>query len=150
IARGRLLVDRDRRREPFDIVDVRLLHLPQELAGIRGERLDVAALTFGVDRVERERRLARARQSGHHDEPVPREAEVDVLEVMLARALDDDRIEGARGRRSHAVVQPVAASFRCGYGVDCVGGAPRRLRYSPTTTSVAYATTTSLITCSTI
>src|SRR3982074_2097383 len=44
VARGRLLVDRDRRREPLDRVDVRLVHLTQELPCVRGERFDVLAL----------------------------------------------------------------------------------------------------------
>ena len=34
VPAGALLVDRDRRREPVDLVDVRLLHLAQELAGV--------------------------------------------------------------------------------------------------------------------
>ena len=57
---GPLLVDRDGRREALDDVDVGLLHLAQELAGVGGERLDVAPLALGVDGVEGERRLARA------------------------------------------------------------------------------------------
>ena len=68
VARGRLLVDRDRRREPVDRVDVGLLHHLQELARVRGEALDVAALALGVDRVEGERRLAGAREPGDADE----------------------------------------------------------------------------------
>ena len=59
IARGRLLLDRNRRRESLDRIDVRLLHLLQELARVGRERLDVAPLAFGVNRVEGERRLAR-------------------------------------------------------------------------------------------
>ena len=98
IARGRLLIDRDRRREPLDVVDVGLLHLPEKLARVRRERLDVAALTFGVDRVERERRLAATRRARDHDEPVARQGQVDVLEVMLARALDDNRIKARHCR----------------------------------------------------
>ena len=39
-----LLVDADRRRQPVDLVDVGLLHLAQELAGVGGEGLDVAPL----------------------------------------------------------------------------------------------------------
>ena len=58
---GRLLVDRDRRRETLDEVDVGLLHLPEELPCVRRQRLDVAALALGVERVEGERRLARSR-----------------------------------------------------------------------------------------
>ena len=88
VARRRLLVDRDRRRQALDEVDVGLVHLPEELAGVRGERLDVAALALGVDGVERERRLARAREAGEHDQLVARQFEVDVAEVVLPRALD--------------------------------------------------------------
>ena len=63
VARGRLLVDRDRRREPLDRVDVGLLHQAEELARVGGERLDVAPLPLGVDRVEGKARLARARRA---------------------------------------------------------------------------------------
>ena len=74
VARGRLLVDRDRRREPLDRVDVGLVHLAQELPRVRGQRLDVAALPLRVDRVEGEARLARARQAGDDHEGIAREA----------------------------------------------------------------------------
>ena len=85
VARGRLLVDRDRRREALDRVDVGLVHLAEELARVGRQRLDVAALALGVDRVEREARLARAGQPGDHDQRVPRQRQRDVLEVVLAR-----------------------------------------------------------------
>ena len=90
VARGRLLVDRDRGRQALDRVDVRLVHLPQELAGVGAQRLDVAALALGVDRVERERRLARAGQARDDHERVARHGDGDVLEVVLAGARDDD------------------------------------------------------------
>ena len=94
VARGRLLVDRDRRREPVDRVDVGLLHHLQELPRVGGERLDVAALALGVDRVEGERRLARAGQAGDADERVARQADGDVLEVVLPGAVDDELFDG--------------------------------------------------------
>ena len=72
VARGRLLVDRDRRRQPLDRVDVGLVHLPQELARVGRERLDVAALSLGVEGVERERRLARSGQARDAHEARPR------------------------------------------------------------------------------
>ncbi len=90
VARPGLLLDRDRRRQPLDRIDVGLVHLVEELAGVRRQRLDVAALALGVDRVERERRLARTRQPGDHHELVAWDVDVDVLQVVLARALDDD------------------------------------------------------------
>ena len=91
-ARG-LLLDGDGRGEPLDGVDVRLLHQPQELPGVGGERLHVAPLPLGVDGVEGQRRLARSRS-----DPVMTISrsrgmlDVDVLEVVLAGAADDERI----------------------------------------------------------
>jgi len=79
-----LLVDRHRGRQPLDEVDVGLVHLAEELAGVGREGLDVAPLPLGEDGVEGERRLPRAGQPGEHDEPVPGQLEGDVLEVVLA------------------------------------------------------------------
>ncbi len=98
VARGRLLVDRDRRRETVDRVDVGLLHHLQELPRVGGERLDVAPLTLGVDRVERERGLARAGQSRDAHERVPRDADGDVLQVVLTGAVDDQLLGLAHRR----------------------------------------------------
>ena len=66
VLRGGLLLDRDRRRQAGDQVDVRLLHQLEELARIGRQALDVAPLALGVDRVEGEARLARAGQAGDH------------------------------------------------------------------------------------
>ena len=54
VVRRALLLDRDRGRQALDVVDVGLLHHRQELARVRGQRLDVAALALGVERVERQ------------------------------------------------------------------------------------------------
>jgi hypothetical protein len=58
------------------------------------------ALSFGVERVECERTLARARYAADHDELVQRNCEGDVLEIVLARALDQDGAVVIRGRYS--------------------------------------------------
>ena len=55
-----LLVDGDGGGEPFDVLDVGLVHASEELAGVSGEGLDVASLAFGVDGVEGEGGLAGA------------------------------------------------------------------------------------------
>ena len=89
VARGGLLVDRDRRAETLDRVDVRLVHLPQELPGIRGQRFHVAALPLRVDRVEGEAGLTGARQARDHDQRIARQPQVQVLEVVLAGARYD-------------------------------------------------------------
>ncbi len=115
VARGRLLVDRDRRREPLDRVDVRLVHLPQELARVRRQRLDVPALALGVDRVECEARLARARQARDHDQGVARQLERDVLQIVLARARDDDLVARSHQDR-HSMRQLCSQSTYAGFG----------------------------------
>src|SRR5581483_8531796 len=92
VPRRRLLVDRDRRAEPVDVVDVGLLHHLQELPRVGGQRLDVAALALRVDRVEGEARLARSREHGDADQGVPGQPNGDVLEVVLPRAVDDELV----------------------------------------------------------
>ncbi len=131
IARGRLLLDCDRRGEAVDLVDVRLLHHLQELAGIGREALDVAPLAFGVDRVEGERRLPRAGEAGEHDQPVARQVEIDVLEIVLARAADADELA------AHAVInQPFrAASHRCNDGPASAEGLPASSAETETSSS---------------
>ncbi len=92
IVRRRLLLDRDRGRKALDVIDVGLLHHRQELPRVRRQRLDVAALPFGVDRVERERGFARTGEPGDHDQLVAREIEIDVLEIVRARTANADRV----------------------------------------------------------
>ena len=62
------LVDGDGRRDALDRVDLRLVHAVEELSRVGAEGLDVAALALGIERVEDERRLPRARNAGHHDQ----------------------------------------------------------------------------------
>ena len=90
VARGGLLVDRDRRREALDRVDVGLLHQPEELPRVGRQRLDVTPLSLGVDGVESEARLARSGQPRDHDQRVAGQLERDVLEVVLTGTGDDD------------------------------------------------------------
>ena len=89
-----LLVDGDGGGEALDVLDVRLVHAPEELARVGGERLDVASLALGVDGVEGERGLAGAGRAGDHDEPVAGDGDVYVLEVVLASAANHDAFEG--------------------------------------------------------
>ena len=97
VRAGRLLLDGDGRRQAVDQVDVRLLHLLEELPRVRRQRLDVAPLPFGVDRVEGERRLPRAGQAGDDHQLVARDIDVDVLEVVDARAADRNPVVGHGG-----------------------------------------------------
>src|SRR5439155_3780355 len=102
IPRGRLLVDRDRRREAVDRVDVGLLHHLQELARVGRERLDIAALPLGVDRVEGKARLPGPGEPGDADQAVPGQPDSDVLEVVLPGAVDNELV----GRHRRQVYRP--------------------------------------------
>ena len=93
VFRGGLLLDRNRRRQPVDLVDIGLLHHLQELPRIGRQRLDVAALAFGIDGVERERGFAGARQAREHHQLVARNFDVDVFQIVLARAANGDRTQ---------------------------------------------------------
>jgi hypothetical protein len=70
------------------VLDVRLLHHLEELAGVGREALDVAALPFGIDGIEGEARLAGTGEAGDDGQRLPRDIDVDPLEVVLARAAD--------------------------------------------------------------
>ena len=52
VVTGGFLINRNRRRQALDGIDIGLVHLPQKLAGIGRKTFDVAALSLGKDRVE--------------------------------------------------------------------------------------------------
>ncbi len=111
VADAVLLPDGDRRRDPVDAVDVGPLHPLEELAGVGRQRLDVAPLPFGVDRVEGERGLARAGDAGDDDQLARRQGDVHLLQVVRAGALDHD-VADRRGRRGRHQSLSIAAGNR--------------------------------------
>ena len=92
VARGGFLVDGDGRGQAVNVVHVRLVHLPQKHPGVGAQALDIATLALGVDRVEGERGLAAARQARDHHELVARDLHVDVFQIVLPRALDENAL----------------------------------------------------------
>ena len=88
VRAGRALLDGDCRRKPLNVIDVRLLHLVEKLAGVGREALDVFPLTLSEKRVKGQRRLSRSAQPGDHDELMPRDCDIKVLKVMLSSTLD--------------------------------------------------------------
>ena len=90
IAARRLLFDGDRRRETFDMVDIRFLHHLQELPGVGRQALHIPSLAFGIDRIEGEGRLAGTGKPGDHAQLVPGQIDVDALQVVLPRAADGE------------------------------------------------------------
>ena len=61
------------------------------MAGVAGEALDVPALAFGVERVDRQGTLARAARPATDRHLLAGQVEVDPLEVVLGRPADHDR-----------------------------------------------------------
>ena len=99
IPRRILLPNRHRRRDARDVIDVRLLHALQKLPRIRRQRLDVAPLPFRIHRVERQRRLPRSADAGHHRDGVVRDLDADVFQIVNARATNGDRVVVRADRR---------------------------------------------------
>ncbi len=102
VARRALLLDSDGRREAAQVLHARALELPQELSRVRGQRLDVATLPLGVERVEGEARFARPAHAREDHELALRNLEPIDVEVVLARAehLDVVRVLGGSVRGS--------------------------------------------------
>jgi hypothetical protein len=79
--------------------------------GIGGNRLEVSALRFRVERAEGQRRLARARDAREHDQGIARDVHVHVLQVVFPGAAHvDEPVGGAQA------VRPARRSL-AGHGV---------------------------------
>src|SRR6266705_959687 len=66
------------------MIDIGLLHLVEELACIRGQRLDIAALSLGKNGVEGQAALARTRETRDDDQLITRDSDIYVFQVMFA------------------------------------------------------------------
>ena len=84
------LLDRDGGCEALDPLEERLRHLSHELPRVGRQALDVPPLPFGVERVERKRRLARPARAAADGHRAARDVGVDLLEVVERRAADRD------------------------------------------------------------
>ena len=120
-ARGALL-DRDRRRDAVDRVDVGPAGRLHDRARVGVQRLEVAALSFVEQDVERQCRLARAGDAGDHGERVTRNVDIDRLQVVLARIAYFDDITRCAPALAHQRLQRAAGVVRGPRLVD-----PRRM-----------------------
>ena len=95
-AARQALLDRHRRRDAVDRVDLGPAGRLHDRARVGVERFEVAPLAFVEQDVERERRLARARDAGDDAELAARDRDVERLQVVLARVDDADvLVDGA-------------------------------------------------------
>src|SRR5581483_3705568 len=86
------LIDRDGGRDPVDALRGGLVHALQKLPRVGREGFDIAPLPLGVDGVEGERGLTRARNAGNDDELVQGQLEVEALQIVLTGAFNDDAV----------------------------------------------------------
>ena len=96
IVTGAFLLDGDGWRQAFDQIHVRFVQALEELARIGGQRLDVAALAFGIEGVKGQGRLTAARESGDDDQSVAWQVKIDILQVVLAGTADRNHPGAAR------------------------------------------------------
>jgi hypothetical protein len=110
-AAAQPLLDGDGRRQAGEVVDRGAGHHLDELAGVRRQGVEVAALAFGVQDVEGESRLPRTAQPGDDDEVVAREFQAHVAEIVLVGP-DDAHDAAAVGNSGHALAL-LARPRRC-------------------------------------
>ncbi len=121
------LINRHRRLQALDQVDVGPLQLMEKLPSVDGKALDILPLPFGIERVERQRAFARTAGAGDDDQPITGNIEIDVPEIVDPRAANPNHLGrgggflsgvGARGigienaRRHAKLVQCMLKNFR--------------------------------------
>jgi hypothetical protein len=138
VVRGCLLLDADRRTQPFDDVDIGLVHQLQELPRVGAQALDIAPLPFGIQRVECEARFARAAQPGDDHQLMARDVDIDVLQVVRTSAPHADDACFQRGLAGHtsfegslAVVRRLRRRCRRGDGHRLHNAKPTIIRTAP-------------------
>src|SRR5690606_30087288 len=155
VFRGGLLLDGDCRAQAVDVIDVRLLHQLQELACIGRQRFHIAPLPLGVDRVKSERGFARAGQAGQNHQLVAGDVDIDILEIVLARAADGDELlhgyansEGCRLLRFTGQLFTMRDSYIIRSLRERIGVKPWRAASTKSSWSAIWAATPKFVPCS--
>ena len=91
------MLDGDGRGEPGDALDFGFFHLFEKLSRVGRERFDIAPLAFGVEGIEGQGRLARSRDARDDRQLVAGNRDIDIAQVVLARAEDLDLADSALG-----------------------------------------------------
>ena len=79
------LIDGNRRLQTLDQIDIRPFELMEELPGVGREAFDILPLSFGIERVEGQRALARPAGTGNHDQAIAGQSKIEVLQVVRPR-----------------------------------------------------------------
>ena len=92
------LIDRYRRLQALDQIDIGPLHLVQKLPRVDRKAFDVLPLPFGENRIEGQRAFARAAGAGNDDQLVARQIDIEILKIVHPGATNLDEF-AVRGRR---------------------------------------------------
>lgn len=109
---GVALLDADRGGDARDQVYLGTGKLLHELPGIGVHGIQKAPLPLGKEDVKRQRALAGSAHAGEHHELPPRNRHREILEVMLACALDEDAL---LSRRRHVCFVQHSQSITTGF-----------------------------------
>ena len=94
------LVDGNRWRHPLHLVHGGLVHAIEKLPRIGAEGFHIAPLPLGIQGVEHQTGFARATGAGDHRQLPGADVHIQILQIVLARAVDADKtVGGIRGRR---------------------------------------------------
>ena len=114
------MLDRNTRWQTGDKIDIGLLQLFDELPRIRRHAVEKSSLPFGKKNVERERRFTRTAQSGNDHHLVARNFDVDVFQIVLARAMDADCAVGAVNSETRSGLSSASEFyFIAVFGIRC-------------------------------
>ena len=80
------LLDGDGGQNAFDAIHLRFVHPIEKLPRVRREGFDIPPLPFGKERIERQRTFPRSTQTGDDNQPVERQVEVEIFEIIVADA----------------------------------------------------------------
>ena len=86
------LIDGDGWLQALDQIDVGPFELMEELPGVGREAFDILPLSFGIERVEGQRALARSARAGNDDQPIAGQGQFEVLQVVRAGPVDADAV----------------------------------------------------------
>ena len=92
VVAGGFLLNGNRGRQTLNQIHIGLVHHLQKLPRIRRQALHITPLSLGIQRVKRQRRFAAARQTRYHHQLVARNVQIDVFQIMRARAADADGV----------------------------------------------------------
>ncbi len=73
------LINRDRGQDTFDLVYNGLVHSIKELSSVGGECLDIASLSFGVQRVKSQGAFTGAANARHHGQFARVQSDIEIF-----------------------------------------------------------------------